>query len=74
MSTGISPETEARLTDEARKQGVSVEALLDLLLAGRRASAAAAFLPPELPVWNLGGAGALHRRDVYDGVSPNLQP
>jgi len=23
---------------------------------------------PELPVWHLGGAGSLHRRDIYNDV------
>ena len=69
MSIGISSETEARLADEAREQGVSVEALLELFLTGRRANAATALLTPELPVWHLGGAGALHRRDFYDDVA-----
>ncbi|MGD0223141.1 MAG: hypothetical protein ABSF71_12455 [Terriglobia bacterium] len=33
MSIIISPETEARLTDEARRQGISVDALLERLMA-----------------------------------------
>jgi len=66
MSIEISRETEARLTDEARRLGISVDALLARLVAGH-----AGPIPtrprPELPAWNL-GAGPLHRRDIYDDV------
>ena len=69
MSIEISRETEGRLTDEARKQGISVDALLARLLSERRASASdGAGSASELPVWHLGGAGSLHRRDIYDDV------
>jgi hypothetical protein len=65
----ISRETETRLTDEARKQGISVDALLERLMSERGAIASAgAGSAPELPVWHLGGAGSLHRRDIYDDV------
>lgn len=62
MSVEISRETEARLTDEAKRLGISVDALLTRLV-GRQAGP----IPtrPELPAWNL-GAGTLHRRDIYD--------
>ena len=63
----ISRETEARLTDEARKQGISVDALLERLMTeGQAAANAGVRSAPELPVWHLGGAGSLHRRDIYD--------
>jgi hypothetical protein len=39
MNIEISRETEARLTEEARKQGVSVEALLKRLLSEQGAKA-----------------------------------
>ena len=69
MSIEISLETEARLADEARKRGVSVEVLLQRLLAGRKATVAAGSRPSlELPVWHLGGVGALRRRDIYDDI------
>jgi hypothetical protein len=70
MSIEISRETEARLTDEARRRGISVEALLERLMneRGTTAHVAGNGSPPELPVWRLGGAGALHRRDIYDDV------
>ena len=67
MSIQISRETEARLTDEAQRQGISVEALLERLLTERCASVIALNRTTlELPVWHLGGAGSLHRRDIYN--------
>jgi hypothetical protein len=68
----ISTETEARINDEARRQGVSVEALLERLI-GERASAAhiagaGAGAAPKLPRLNLGVMGSLHRREIYDDV------
>ena len=69
MSIEISRETEAHLTDEARRQGISVDALLERLMSEFRANASSGARPfPELPVWHLGGAGCLHRRDIYDDL------
>lgn len=82
MSIEISHEIEARLTDEARRQGISVDALLERLMKERGdvfASQAEAIeharelvsfgkVTPELPVLHLGAMGSLHRRDVYDDV------
>jgi hypothetical protein len=68
MSLDISRETEARLMDEARKRGISVEALLLLLMKEREATTSGNGSNPELPVWHLGGGRALHRRDLYDDV------
>ena len=69
MSIEISQETETRLTDEARSQGISVDTLLARLLNERRPSASVGTcLTAELPVWHLGGVGSLHRRDIYDDV------
>ncbi len=68
MSIEISHETEVRLADEARRKGISVEALLERLISERRAKANVAGTAPELPVWHLGDAGPLHRRDIYDDV------
>ncbi len=68
MTIEISRETEIRLTDEARKLGISVDELLGRLVG----EPAAATTEPiqggatNLPVWHLGGVGPLHRRDVYD--------
>jgi hypothetical protein len=68
LTIDISRETKARLNDEARRQGISVDALLEWLISERAATAhaAASGSVPELPVWHLGGVGALHRRDIYD--------
>lgn len=69
MSLTISEQTEARLTEEARRQGISVDALLQRLISesasgvGERKSKAA-----QLPVWPVGVIGSLHRRDIYDDV------
>jgi len=68
MSIEISRETEARLADEARRRGISVAALLERFIDERAALTRPARPRPELPVWHLGGAGALHRRDIYDDV------
>jgi hypothetical protein len=66
MSIQISPEIETRLADKARKQGISVEALLDRLIGERGPSASVGDKAPELPVWHLGGVGPLDRRDICD--------
>jgi hypothetical protein len=66
MSIEISRETAARLAAEAERRGISVEALLEDFIGDRGALTHPA--QPELPVWHLGGAGALHRRDLYSDV------
>jgi hypothetical protein len=66
MSIEISRETAARFAAEARRRGISVEALLEDFISDRAALTYPA--QPELPVWRLGGAGALHRRDLYSDV------
>lgn len=68
MSIDISHETEARLTGEARRRGISVEALLERLMSERGVTARVAGPAPELPVWHLGVVGPLRRRDIYDDV------
>ncbi len=72
MSIDISQETEARLTDEARKQGVSVDALLERWI-GECSSAAHVVTgngstTSKVPILHLGVIGPLHRRDIYDDV------
>jgi hypothetical protein len=66
MSIEVSHETEGRLIDEARRQGISVDALLERLINERHATAPAAGSAPDLPVLHLGAMGAFHRRDIYD--------
>ena len=71
MSIDISHETEARLADEARRQGVSVDALLERLMSERGAAAhivAGNGSTPKVPILHLGAMGPLHRRDIYDDV------
>jgi hypothetical protein len=70
MSIEVSRETEARLSEEARRNGVSVDVLLERLMNERLATAhvAGGGPSPELPVWHLGDVGHLHRRDIYDDV------
>jgi hypothetical protein len=68
MSIKISRETEARLADEARRLGISIDALLVSLIEERAGLARLGSSSPTLPVWHLGGAGSLHRRDIYDDV------
>jgi hypothetical protein len=63
MSVQISHETEARLAEEAKRLGVSVDALLQRLLSEPGVSAGPA---PKLPALHLGAMGPLHRRDIYD--------
>ena len=68
MSIDISHETEARLTDVAQRHGISVDALLKLLMTERESptSIADASSAPTLPILHLGPMGAFHRRDIYD--------
>ena len=68
MSIEVSRETETRITDEARRQGISVDALLGRLMSERAAVTNPSGAIPELPVWHLGGTGPLHRRDLYNDV------
>jgi len=69
MSLTISEQTEARLTEEARRQSISVDALLERLISERAPGVAERkSKAPELPVWHVGVLGSLHRRDIYDDV------
>jgi hypothetical protein len=68
MSIEISRETEARLAEEARRLGVSVDALLKRFINERATLIHSVQSSLGLPVWHLGSVGALHRRDIYDDV------
>ncbi|MGA3098855.1 MAG: hypothetical protein ABSF25_20560 [Bryobacteraceae bacterium] len=66
MSIEIAHDTEVRLIGEARRQGISVDALLERLITEREPTALDAGPLPELPTLHLGAMGAFHRRDIYD--------
>ncbi len=67
MSLNISQSVEARLAQEAQRRGLSIEALLELLIEDRVPGAAADQNgAAELPVLHLGPMGPLHRRDIYE--------
>jgi hypothetical protein len=70
MSIEISQEIEARLTEEAGRQGVSVDELLEGLMSERGAAAHVitgnGSTTPKVPILHLGAMGPLHRRDMYD--------
>jgi hypothetical protein len=69
MSTQISPHAEATLAEEAQKQGISVDALLGLLISERQQALRPRQPGSELPAWDLGPVGAMHRREIYEVVS-----
>ena len=69
MGIDISREMEVRLNEEARRQGVSVEALLRRLMSERGAAAHVITgngSTAKVPILHLGVIGPLHRRDIYD--------
>ena len=68
MSIEISQETEARLAAEARRLGITVDALLARFISEHTALTKPAQPVAALPVWHLGGTGELHRRDIYNDV------
>jgi hypothetical protein len=69
MSLNISQQTEARIMQEAQRQGISVDALLERLINERAAGTAAPdHQAPELPILHLGPMGPLHRSDIYDDL------
>jgi hypothetical protein len=69
MSLNISEQTEAQIAEEARRQGITVDALLKRLIDEHVVNVSAEHrAAPELPVWRLGVIGSLHRRDIYNDV------
>ena len=73
MEVNFTPEQEAQLAKVAMKAGIDAERLvkdaaLRLVEAtpGSGPGPLAARPDAGLPVWHLGGAGPLHRRDLYD--------
>ena len=66
MTIDIANETAARLAGEASRQGISVGALLERLINDIESKDRPVGPNTELPVWQLGPIGELHRRDIYD--------
>ena len=70
MSLEISRETEMLLTEEARRQGVSVDVLLERFINELGATVPTTGIGDQSPNCQLftspGPMGALHRRDIYD--------
>ncbi|HEX3862909.1 MAG TPA: hypothetical protein VHY35_14565 [Stellaceae bacterium] len=66
MTIDVSEETEAQLADEAKRRGISVDTLLTRFIGEHASRMTQTQSEPQLPVWHLGGTGALHRRDIYD--------
>ena len=71
MEVHFTQEQEAQLAQIATKAGTDAERLVKdavarLLEGDAGAGPAAPRSNAELPVWHLGGIGALHRRDIYD--------
>jgi hypothetical protein len=69
MSLTISAHTEALLIEEARKQGLSVDALLEKLINERVEAPGPQRPAQDLPLWPVGVIGSLHRRDIYNDVA-----
>ena len=69
MEVPLTPEQEAQLAQIATKAGTDPEHLVKgVVLRLLEADAPFPASAPELPVWHLGGACALHRRDIYNDV------
>ena len=65
----FTPEQEAQLAQIATNAGTAAEQLVkDVVLRLLQGETRIRTTTPELPVWHLGGVGALHRRDIYDDV------
>jgi hypothetical protein len=61
----LEPQTEAKLIALAQEKGVTADELVRAAIDRIVAEATEARIP-ELPIWHLGGAGAIHRREIYD--------
>jgi hypothetical protein len=69
MSLNVSEQIEAQIAEEARRQGVTVDAFLKRLIDEHAADMSAEHrAAPELPVLHLGPMGPLRRRDIYNDV------
>ena len=61
----LEPQTEARLIALAQEKGVTAGELVRVAI-DKIIAEAAETQAHELPVWHLGGAGTLRRREIYD--------
>ena len=69
MEVHFTPEQEAQIAQIATNAGTAAEQLVkDVVLRLLQGETQTRTTTPELPVWHLGGVGALHRRDIYDDV------
>ena len=69
MEVHFTPEQEAQLAQIATNAGTAAEQLVkDVVLRLLQGETPIRTTTAELPVWHLGGVGALHRRDIYDDV------
>lgn len=67
MEVHFTPEQEAQLARIATNAGTAADQLVkDVVLRLLEGETQVRPAAPELPVWHLGGVGALHRRDIYD--------
>ena len=69
MEVHFTPEQEAQIAQIATKSGTAAEQLVkDAVLRLIEGEIHFRTAASALPVWHLGGVGALHRRDLYDDV------
>lgn len=69
MEVDFTPEQEAQIAHLASKAGTDAERLVkDAVLRLLEQEPGPPVAAPELPVWHLGAAGSLHRRDIYDDL------
>ena len=69
MEVHLTTEQEAKLAQLATKSGADAEQLARELVIRMLEDETYFRRPaPELPLWNLGAIGSLHRRDLYDDV------
>jgi hypothetical protein len=63
----LEPQTEAKLIALAKEKGVTADDLVRAAIH-KIIAEATEMQAPALPVWHLGGAGAIHRREIYDSA------
>jgi hypothetical protein len=60
----LEPQIEAKLIALAQEKGVTADELVYAAIH-KMIVEATQTQTPKLPVWHLGGAGAVHRREIY---------